>query len=491
MELLSIGTRIKIMIRKGVHFNKEMVRRIINGGFYNLIALLIFLLLSQTSCKKFVTIGPPKTQLTSASVFSTDATAIAAINGIYSQMMGKSGNFARGGNQSLSFFAGLSSDELKNYSASGNQIQFYDNALTPTNTSVESFVWVPLYSYIYLANSIITGLTDSKDVTASTKKQVEGEAKFIRAFCYFYLINLFGDVPLLTSTDYKITSVASRSGKSEIYQQIVTDLKDAQNLMAKDYSFSNGERIRPNSYAAGALLARIYLFIGDNTNAEIESTSIINNISQYSLLPDLDDVFLKNSNESIWQLLPITPSFNTLEGNIFILTSAPTDAAMDSNLLKAFESGDNRRINWVGVINVGGNAYYFPYKYKVKSSTDLTEYSMVLRLAEQYLIRAEARAHQDNLTGAQDDLNIIRNRAGLPNAAANNKKSLLLAILHERQVELFTEWGHRWLDVKRTGLADSIFTSEKGTSWKSTNALYPIPQYEIQNDPNLSQNPGY
>ncbi len=119
---------------------------------------------------------------------------------------------------------------------------------------------------------------------------------------------------------------------------------------------------------------------------------------------------------------------------------------------------------------------------------------MVLRLAEQYLIRAEARAETGDLTGALDDLNVIRSRAGLANSTASTQEEILAAILHERQTELFTEWGHRWLDLKRTGNVDDVMptvAAEKGGSWETTDQFYPVPLSEIDRNPNLTQTPGY
>jgi len=86
---------------------------------------------------------------------------------------------------------------------------------------------------------------------------------------------------------------------------------------------------------------------------------------------------------------------------------------------------------------------------------------------------------------------VIRTRAGLPNTTANNQAALIDAVIHERQVELFTEWGHRWLDLKRTNRADAVLGILKGSNWQSTDILYPIPQSEIQNNLNIIQNPGY
>jgi hypothetical protein len=173
--------------------------------------------------------------------------------------------------------------------------------------------------------------------------------------------------------------------------------------------------------------------------------------------------------------------------------------------VNSFEVGDLRAKpkNWIDTITVAGTKYYFPYKYKVNNSpgvtkpSGMTEYFMMLRLGEQYLIRAEARAQLGNIGGAQNDLTAIRARAGLGATTANDKASLLAAILDERRHELFTEWGHRWLDLKRTGNIDavmSVVTPQKSNGviqWQTFQALYPLPLGDLQKDINLTQNPGY
>ena len=145
--------------------------------------------------------------------------------------------------------------------------------------------------------------------------------------------------------------------------------------------------------------------------------------------------------------------------------------------------------------------FYFPYKYK--AFTPNIEGMVVFRLAELYLIRAEARAQQGMLTGnnsAVADLNTIRARAAgttvgvLPPIAVTSKEDILAAIAHERQVELFTEWGNRWFDLKRTGMADvvmSVVAPQKGATWNTDWQLLPIPQNEIIANPKLEQNNGY
>ena len=115
---------------------------------------------------------------------------------------------------------------------------------------------------------------------------------------------------------------------------------------------------------------------------------------------------------------------------------------------------------------------------------------MVIRLAEQYLIRAEARAQQNKLGEAKTDLDVLRNRAGLPGTTASTQSQILNAVLHERQVELFSEMGHRWIDLKRTGQIDAILSVEK-TGWNTNASLYPIQLSQLEANLNLKQNPGY
>jgi len=116
---------------------------------------------------------------------------------------------------------------------------------------------------------------------------------------------------------------------------------------------------------------------------------------------------------------------------------------------------------------------------------------MVLRLAEQYLIRAEARVRQNDLVGAIQDLNVVRARAGLPDLSSGVSQDLILAaVIQERRVELFAEWGHRWSDLIRWGQADSVLSMEK-PKWTANAKLYPLPLVDIQRNGNLRQNDGY
>jgi hypothetical protein len=455
------------------------------------IYIIVFILstIVFNSCEDFVELAAPKTQIVSSKVFENDAGARAAIVGIFSQMM-SNGAFASGSSNNITVAAGLSADELNNHSSSQSNIALYTNALTSLNSTAVSANWNDFYKYIYQANSIIEGVEQSTGMSRAVKDQVLGEAKFVRAFCHFYLINLYGDVPLVTSTDYRVNKDATRTPMAEVYNQIETDLLEAQKLLLEDYSYSAGEKVEPNKWAATALLARTYLYQKKWSDAEKQSDLIINS-GLFLLDADLNSVFLMNSDEAIWQLMPVLPGFNTNEATQLVITSNPTRVSASHFVTDIFEPGDQRATAWIGTYTKGSNSYNYAYKYKVNfRDQPLSEYYMVFRLAEQYLIRAEGRAMQNNLTGAIDDLNAIRNRAGLLSIDASGltQQEVPDLIDHERRAELFIEWGHRWFDLKRSGKIDEVLGPIK-PDWQSKDALFPIPQAEINANPNLVQNP--
>lgn len=460
----------------------------LNSSLKHLAILVLGLCICTSSCKKFVTVDPPRNQISGEKAFDNEASAFAVLTGIYSEMIRSNAQFSSG---YTTLFTGMAADELYYYSSNNND-EFTANQISQANHGLLALsFWQPAYKYIYTANLILEKIRSSPALSQTVKNALEGEAKFLRAFCYFQLVNLFGDVPLVTSTDYRVNSNIPRTASNVIYQKIVEDLTDASGLLSTLYIST--ERARPNKWACKALLARVHLYSKDWLKAESNATDVIQSM-QYSLLPNLNSVFLKNSNEAIWQLSPSNSSWNTWEGSLILpasSTSSPT-YLITSNLLQSFEAGDLRRTVWVNSRIFGGVTLYFPQKYKVYGNgAPITEYYIVLRLAEQFLIRAEARAMMNNITGAQADLNIIRNRASLANTSANTQNSLLSSIAQERRVELFAEWGHRWYDLKRTNQADVVLGNLKPSTWQTTDKLWPIPVSELNANPQLTQNPGY
>jgi hypothetical protein len=453
-----------------------------------LIFSLFIVALGLISCKKFLDTNPPKTELTGITVFSNDGTATGALTSIYSQMENE------GFIYNLIRQTGLSSDEFVNYDNTTGGIDLAFNNLTPENGIILG-TWSSCYKYIYQANAIIEGLEISTGVTQATKQRLTGEAKFIRAFCYFYLVNLFGDVPIIRSTDFRSNANKTRDPRNDVYNFLIEELKSAASLLSEDYVDGNNtlssERVRPNKWTATALLARAYLYIGNWSEAELESSKIISANSVYTILPDLSMVFLKNSREAIWQIMATAPLRNSYPGSLLILTGTPSTVSLRPELVNSFQNSDNRKQTWINSIVVGSQTYFFPFKYKVgQNSSTITEYTMILRLSEQYLIRAEARARQNNFSEANSDLNTIRTRAGLTPLSISLPE-LLDNINNERKLELFTELGDRWINLKRTNTADAILSIVKGNNWNPTDQLYPIPQTEILRNPNLTQNAGY
>jgi hypothetical protein len=453
-----------------------------------MLALSFFTIL--LSCKKIIKVAPAGDQIIRSTVFTDDSYATSALTGIYSEL--SANGASNGGSASISMLSGFSADEFDIHTTAGDYAQFYANALTPDNTNI-SGIWNLCYKIIYMANDIIEGLGNSTGMSETVKNQLTGEAKFLRAFAHLYLTSLFGDVPVVTTTDVDVTRNLSRSAQSDVYLQIESDLVAAKELLPESYSQFFGERVRANKYAAIALLARLYLYKKDWPRAEQESTRIIEKENQYELLNELNAVFLKNSKEAIWQLIPR----EKLSPDGFILTSVPGFASLSETLVNTFEASDQRKAKWAGTfVSPALDTFYYPFKYKVKIATvesKYVEYSMVLRLAEQYLIRAEARARQNKLTGinsAEADINKIRNRAGLLNTTASTEEGMLDEILLQRRLELFSEWGHRWIDLTRTGKATAILDPIK-PQWKETSVLYPLPRYELINNHELTQNEGY
>jgi hypothetical protein len=451
------------------------------------IAVLALLL---PNCRKLLNAPSPQDQLTAATVFSNDANAEEAMTGLYIEVMNPSRTLLNGG---MSLYGGLSSDELANTTPNPFIDPFRTNELTPDNIYCSS-LYGTAYNIIFTANSLIAGLNASGGVSPAMKSELRGEAEVVRALEYFYLVNLYGGVPLVTDINFQTTAKLPRDSVAGVYAQIEADLADAQQVLSATYLSTSafpGARTRPNRLAAMALLARVWLYRGQWALAEQEADTVIGS-GIYQLEPSLDSVFRSGSREAIWQLQPVNSTLTTAEAAAFVPRPGFRPAYMlTGEWLAAVEPGDLRQVSWTDSVLVGPAWYYYPYKYKLTALSAVdTEYNMVLRLAEVYLIRAEARAMRGNIAGVQADLNTVRARAGLPATTAGDVPGLLSAIGHERQVELVAEWGHRWLDLKRTGLADAVLGSEK-PGWVGTDTLYPIPAGELTANPGLSQNPGY
>ena len=327
------------------------------------IYIILATFITLPSCKKYLEVPAPTDQLASSLVFKDDKTATSSLVGLYSDLNSYNSSFA---NYVLNFMPSMSADDFYYSLSSAAFNEFRDNSLTPSNTYIDRF-WSPVYNYIYHANAILEGLDASTDVSEEIKNQLKGESLFLRAFFYFNLVNIYGDVPLILNTDYKVNTSLPRTSKDEVYSAIVEDLTTAQSLLSDNYPSS--ERVRANKAVATALLARVYLYLKNYDKAEAEASKLISN-SNYSLLSDLNSVFLKNSKETILQWQSInksTAGVNTWEGFSIVPVAAGGRAYynLSDGLLAAFESGDKRKTNWTNTYVLSGVTYYYPFKYKI------------------------------------------------------------------------------------------------------------------------------
>ncbi|MBA4745946.1 MAG: RagB/SusD family nutrient uptake outer membrane protein [Muricauda sp.] len=464
--------------------------KIRNIQSYNLGHLFgsLLLLTALLSCEDFLEVDPPIDQLTGTVVFEDAATVDAALAHIYAEL--RENSLVAGTSNGLGYMMGHYTDELDLYSLNLPDVDnVAQNSVLPSDNTVRN-LWNSSYNIIYAANRILEGVESSTGLSEMEKDRFLGEAHFIRSFLHFHLVNLFGPVPYVNTTDYDTNNEVSRTDTDRVYQNILEDLNTAKALLP----LSNGgvERLRPDHWTAAALLSRVHLYMEDWEKALDEATYVIAN-GGFALSPDLNGVFLKESPETLWQLGPNLSGDNTNEGFTYIIVSGPPpNSALSQRLLDSFEEGDARSTAWVGSVSEGEEVWYFNKKYKEFAPTAVTrECSVQFRLAELYLIRAESHARLGNPTQALANINALRARANLDPLSIMDQASLLDAVLTERRVELFLEQGHRFFDLKRTVRANAVLGAFK-SGWESTDRLLPIPESELLLNPKLQpQNEGY
>lgn len=448
---------------------------------------LILLLSILVSCESFVAVDLPQSQLVRESVFTDRTTADAALADIYAQL--RDYGLLTGGSSGMGNMLGLYSDELDFYGSPDRpEGQFLSHSLLGTNRSTAAW-WDYAYQMIYQINALIEGVSRSDTLSAEDVDTLKGEGLFLRAYIHMFLTELFGDIPYVDTTDYQVNKQLSRTARIVVYEHVVKDLLESVSLLPD--GDTTGERSRPNGRVALAVLARAYLYTEQWELARATVDKALAPGGYASWEPDLEKVFKKDSHGTLWQFRPETEGINTKEAFYYIfLEGPPTSSALSPLLVTDFEEGDNRLSHWIGQIADGSEVWYYPHKYKIRGNSGASEeYSIIIRLAELYLIRAEARFQLGDSIGAKEDLKLIRTRAGL--TTIEDGVDLQIAILRERRFELFTEFGHRWFDLKRTGNAAAILGSLK-PGWKNTDLLFPLPESEILANTNLGpQNPGY
>lgn len=450
-------------------------------------SIIIFTLFC--GCERFVQVDLPNDQLTKDLIFKDITLAKAAMAGVYRSLDERgylSGSTLGGG-----IYLGCYADEQISYqSASSDLTQLYQCSLNPQSKLVKS-LWETTYNQLYSVNAVLEGLERSSTLPETGKRQLRGEGLFIRALLHLYLSQTYGAVPYVTQTNFQVNQHIVKVPETTVYRLAAQDLDEATELLPA--TALKGQRIRPTKMASYALRARVALYAKDWENAVAFATKVLSDPS-YKIESDLGKVFLKESSSAIWQLQSLNGQANAREGSTYILVSAPPNVvSLRPEFVNSFEPADLRVTRWIKSIKDSQQrTYFYPFKYQQRSTTATSmEYSVVLRTEELLLIRAEASLRLQRIDQTLQDLNQLRTRANLDILQTPSVELLSAAVLNERRHELFTEYGHRFFDLKRFGLLDVAMYAVK-PQWKPIYNVFPLPESEILLNPNLApQNNGY
>lgn len=381
-----------------------------------------------------------------------------------------------------------------------------DLTFTSTAGSFQS-MWARWYKSIGRATQAIEytenyGLTDE-----AYKNRLIGEAKFLRALNYFFLVRGWGDISIQS------VDLGTRAPKAEVYAYIENDLKDAINVLPEKSKYPSKDLGRATKGAAQALLAKVYLYQQKWQEAYDYASTVINS-GEYGLEPDYSVLWRESSENGIESIFEFQARGESIAHGIQQYSqtqgargttgwgwgfNVPSD-----DLLKAFnDEKDTIRRNatiifrnsvlWDG--RVVGATENPMYNLKAYSSANLgaddTDKNIIyLRLGEIYLIQAEAANELGKTSEAQAALNKVRNRVKLNSVTTTNKDELRQAIWHERRLELAFEHD-RWFDLIRTGQAEAVMTKLGKKFVQGRHELFPIPNQQLIEIPNFGQNPNW
>ncbi len=365
--------------------------------------------------------------------------------------------------------------------------------ITSANASAAA-LWGSIYNTVYIANFILEKLPTVPGVKTSDLNRVLATAHFIRGYAYFVALHTFGGVPKVTETAIDANRNIERATEAEISNFVLDDFTQALGKLPQEPS----SPAFAGEYAVRAMLAKFFLYQKDFVKAEQYATDVIAS-ALYKLEPKFETLVKEDfTDEAILEVgytLSDDPgtSGNIGLNNLFvgrreIIPSNQAVVALASN-----ESGDRFSSISFNVNQLKGNDNGWSVA-KYGTADQDNNNVVALRLGEMYLIRAEARAQRNKVTGvgsAQEDINVLRTRAKAPLITSASQSQMILLIEQERLYELAYE-GHRWYDLVRTSRAKDVMSAFSG-NWQDKFELWPIPQREILNNPALAenQNPGY
>lgn len=450
---------------------------------FNLKILTIVALTFAVSCD--VLDQTPQQSLPTDDIFTNEANVNAVLAGAYSGLQNSLDDNLR--------FTELAGDNARHTGSFPSWAVIDQYNLLASNAEARTF-YTSHYDVINTANNLIKFTSNVESMPEARRNAAIAQAKVIRAIAYHNLVRWFGGVPLMDEPIESLDEAnVPRATVADIYTLITTDLEEATATLG-DAGTSGATTI--SGYAAKALLARVNLYTGDNAAAEANAADVIGSGNYavtgvlYSSNFGVAEADGQGSNESIFELLFTDEDSNSMSffarpngnGGRFEYGPEPAypgiydaaDTRFDSNLR-----------TYSGALRLGK---YF--------RTNGSDNFIVVRLAEMYLIRAEAIARQDFTTPTEqqravDDLNVIRGRAGLADALITDFAdfdAFLDELLYQRRIELDQE-GHRWHDLVRTGTAQATLGITD-----PNDLLWPIPQREIDSNSAIDptdQNPGY
>jgi hypothetical protein len=440
------------------------------------IIIAIYLTVSIASCKKFLTENPNNALSSDKSIIDL-GTARAAILGAYDAVQ----NYYASNYPTLGT---ITADNVVFNGTLSQYLQLDQNAIPADNVTTVA-AYQGIYKAINSANSVIAYVPNVTDplLTTTEKNSILGEAYFIRALGYFDLGRGWGGVQLQLKPTTTVSALkgVSRSTLDATYDQVQADLTQAETLLPEDASTRN----RAQKSVARALRARLDLYRQRWDSAAAYASKVIAN-NKYALLPNYATFF--------------TSPFGTAE-SVFELTFSSNDKNSFWNLWYPSSFGGQYTLKPSASIiaklkdpNIGGSrkaliagATGTEYGVLYNTTSTSTDPAYVIRIAELYLIRAEARAQLDKLTDAKADLDTIRTRAGVPKTTATSKDDILQAIEDENSIEFAFE-SHRWFDLVRTRRAGAVLGLTNENYW-----LFPLPLSDVLSDPDLGgqNNPGY
>ncbi len=442
----------------------------------NIIYFLIILGLTMVSCTKMLDVEPAQS-ISADQAIKDKAGVEKAITGAYYSLHDV-GNYGR--NRIIA--DDLAADNLAWTGTTRDYQQIADNLIASDNGIIEG-IWASNYDCINRVNNVLDRI-GGISMTAEERNMYTGDALFLRALSHFNLLNYFGGVPIKTKPTSDLSSInQARNSVSQVYSQIINDLLNAENILPATRTAGWA-----SSFSASALLARVYLTQFQGTGDQALATLAISKAERvigqggFSLAPAYADLFSGNTTEAIFEVIFDAQNYNRLAQYFFpVSLTGRYEVSPPAAFVQSFQSTDTVRF----LSSVAFDEKKLPYGYKYRDIVSGTDRVFVLRLAEMYLIRAEALAYTNGDTEAiRADINTIRLRAGLDPTTAASIPELKLAIENERRHEFAFE-GQRWSDLVRTKRATAVL----GIDEKYT--LFPIPLSELQTNTLMTQNPGY